>query len=120
MNENKFLKIGIRDNDYSNELELMCRIIRETILYHNTTDFTDCSSCDKIILSDNIEDLFGYLCEIQYISEHREYSKMSLFRTIRSKFIVDICSADEIPTSGNCEYYYIQLTGKDKGYYFTV
>ena len=121
INNEKFLKIGIGDNDYSNSLHIVCENLKGMITHsHSTTDFSNLSEKQWSNICYYIKTLFFNVVELDWALANREVQHYQFANECNNKFKIEICDYDEIPNFDNYDYYYIQLTGKDKGYYFAV
>lgn len=120
-NNNKFLKIGIGDNDYSNSLRIVCENINAIITrYYSRINFTNLSDNQWGIFSSYIKTLFFNVVTLGRTLEDSQSQLYQFANECNNKFKIEICNYDDIPVFDNRDYYYIQLTGKNKGYYFTV
>ena len=121
INNEKFLKIGIGDNDYSNSLRIVCENINAIITrYYSRINFTNLSNNQWGIFSSYIKTLFFNVVALGWALEDRHTGLYQFANECNNRFKIEICNYDEIPSFDNFDYYYIQLTGKDKGYYFTI
>jgi hypothetical protein len=121
INNEKFLKIGIGDNDYSNSLRIVCENLNEIIARsYSRTDFSNLSGNQWDIFCSYIKTFFFNVVALGWALEDRHNGLFQFANECNNRFKIEICNYDEIPSFDNCDYYYIQITGKDKGYYLTV
>ena len=121
INNEKFLKIGIGDNDYSNSLRIVCENLNGIIARsYSHTDFSNLSVNQWDIFCSYIKTLFFNAVALSWALEDITSQLYQFANECNNKFKIEICDYDEIPNFDNYDYYYIQLTGKDKGYYFTL
>ena len=90
INNEKFLKIGIGDNDYSNSLHLVCENLKEMIVHsHSNTDFSNLSENQWSNVCYYIRTLFFNVVELDWYLENREVRHYQFANECNNKFIIE-------------------------------
>ena len=116
MNE-YYLKITVHDNDFSSHLRLFGEYLTEIITYNNLDLLNMIDELDDNHILDLFKRSFLNTYEICTISKYDKNEVNSTLEYLNSNFEMKFILQSDIDDT-NCSSLYIQLSGKNKGYYF--